>query len=66
MTTNPRPPIEPKFSLKTAEEIGEHVSQIAIDGVGEYAVFTNAPPLELAELLRDIADHIEVEAVSNV
>ena len=59
MTTNPRPPIEPKFSLKTAEIIGEHVSQIAIDGHGEYAVFTNEPPTKLAQMLRDIADHIE-------
>lgn len=55
----PRKPIEPKFSLKTAETIGEHVSQIAIDGHGEYAVFTNEPPTKLARLLRTIADHID-------
>ena len=61
MTTNPRPPIEPKFSLKTAETIGEHVSQIAIDGLGEYAIYTNEQPADLARTLRGIADHIEEE-----
>lgn len=66
MPTQPQPPIDPKFSLKTADEIGEHVTQIAIDGHGEYAVSTNAPPLELVRQLRDIADHIEVESATNV
>ena len=61
MTTNPRPPIEPKFSLKTADVIGEHVSQIAIDGLGEYAVYTNEQPADLARTLRGIADHLEEE-----
>jgi hypothetical protein len=37
------------------------VSQIAIDGHGEYAVFTNEPPLKLARMLRGIADEIEQE-----
>jgi hypothetical protein len=57
----PQPPIEPNYSLKSASEIGEHVSQIAIDGHGEYAVFTNEPPLRLARMLRGIADEIEQE-----
>lgn len=59
--TKPRPPIDPKFSLKSAPFIGEHVSQIAIDGLGEYAVFTNEAPEVLARLLRGIADHLEEE-----
>jgi len=57
----PQPPIEPNYSLKSAPEIEEHVSQIAIDGHGEYAVFTNEPPLRLARMLRGIADEIEQE-----
>jgi hypothetical protein len=61
MTTKPRRPIQPSYALKSSPEIGEHVSQIAIDGHGEYAVFTNEPPLKLARLLRGIADEIEQE-----
>lgn len=56
---NPQKSIDPKYSLKSAETIGEHVSQIAIDGQGEYAVFTNADPYELAHTLRTIANQIE-------
>ena len=63
--TKPKPPIDPKFSLKTADVIGAHVSQIAIDGLGEYAVFTNEAPEVLARMLRGIADHIE-EGDTNV
>ncbi|NIH72240.1 hypothetical protein [Auritidibacter ignavus] len=59
--TNPQKPIDPAYSLKSAETIGEHVSQIAIDGMGEYAVFTNTNPELLAQQLRDIANHIEEE-----
>jgi hypothetical protein len=59
--TKTQPPIDPKFSLKTAEIIGEHVSQVAVDGQGEYAVFTNEPLGKLAKTLRAIADHIDQE-----
>ena len=59
--TKPKPPIDPKFSLKTADVIGAHVSQIAIDGLGEYAVYTNERPADLARMLRGIADHLEEE-----
>lgn len=55
----PQKSIDPKYSLKSADHIGEHVSQIAVDGLGEYAVFTNADPYELADLLRTIANQIE-------
>lgn len=55
----PRPPIDPKFCFKTSEHIGAHVSQVAIDSAGEYAVFTNDTPENLARTLRTIADHIE-------
>ena len=57
--TKPKPPIDPKYSLKSAETIGEHVTQIAIDGQSEYAVFTNSDPYDLAHLLRTIANQIE-------
>ena len=63
--TKPKPPIDPNFSLKSAPFIGEHVSQIAIDGLGEYAVYTNEQPADLARMLRGIADHIE-EGDTNV
>ena len=59
--TKPQQPIDPNFSLKTAEVIGAHVSQIAIDGLGEYAVYTNEQPVDLARMLREIADHLEEE-----
>jgi hypothetical protein len=59
--TTPKPPIDPDFSFKSAPHIGAHVSQIAIDGLGEYAVYTNEQPADLARMLRDIADHLEEE-----
>ena len=59
--TKPKPPIDPNFSLKTTEVIGAHVSQIAIDGLGEYAVYTNEQPADLARILRGIAEHLEEE-----
>lgn len=55
----PQKSIDPKYSLKSTDFIGEHVSQIAIDGQGEYAVFTNSYPYDLAHLLRTIANQIE-------
>lgn len=61
MTPKPKPPIDPKFSLKSADEIGKHVTQIAIDGLGEYVVISNEPPRKLALMLRGIADHIYEE-----
>lgn len=59
MTANPQKSIEPKYSLKSTDFIGEHVTQIAIDGQGEYAVLTNSDPYDLAHLLRTIANQIE-------
>ena len=55
----PQKSIDPKYSLKSTENIGEHVTQIAIDGQSEYAVFTNSDPYDLAHLLRTIANQIE-------
>ena len=59
MTANPQKSIEPKYSLKSTDFIGEHVTQIAIDGQGKYAVLTNSDPYDLAHLLRTIANQIE-------
>ena len=63
---NPQKSIDPKYSLKSSADIGEHVTQIAIDGQGEYAVFSNSDPYDLAHLLRTIANQIErdMEAVA--
>ena len=55
----PQKSIDPKYSLKSTDFIGEHVTQIAIDGQGEYAVLTNSDPYDLAHLLRTIANQIE-------
>lgn len=57
--TPPRPPIQPAYAIKSQEVIGDHVTQIAVDSEDAYAVFTNADPARVAELLRDIADHID-------
>lgn len=46
-------------SFRTADELGPHVSQVALDGAGEYMVLTTSSPARLANQLRGIADHIE-------
>ena len=55
----PQQPIDPKYCLKSAPFIGRHATQVAIDIHGEYAVFTNSDPYDLAHLLRTIANQIE-------
>lgn len=60
MTT--RTSIRGEYGFKTVAELGPHVTQIALDGAGDYAVNTTTNPLRLANQLRDIANHIEEEA----
>lgn len=55
----PQLPLSAEYQFKTATIIDHHVSQVAIDGGGEYSVATTGNPLLLAKKLREIADHIE-------
>ena len=54
----PQQPIDPKYCLKSANFIGRHATQVAVDVDGEYAVFTTTDPTKVAAKLRAIADHI--------
>ena len=56
--TNPRQPIAGEYQFKSANFIGRHATQVAVDVDGEYAVFTTTDPTKVAAKLRAIADHI--------
>lgn len=55
----PQQPIKAKYTLLSAGFIGEHITQIATDNAGEFAVLTNREPEYVAQDLRRIADQIE-------
>lgn len=57
--TTPQTPIKADYQFKSATIIGQHVTQVAVDGQGEYHVATSGEPLHMAAKLRQIAAHIE-------
>lgn len=55
----PQQPIEAAYYFLSDDDIGAHVTQVAIDGRGEFAVMTNSDVPRMIAQLREIADRIE-------
>ena len=57
--TEPQEQIQARFSFMSTDDIGAHVTQVAIDGRGEFAVLSNSTPERVSAHLRAIANYID-------